>query len=109
MGQAKRSESKMVQSLESKNLYEMLTDTQKEYLFNQLRFKNVKEDVEYQIEQNPFFENENYTDEQIELLVNDVASRYVFDGEGETELPYWDQINNLIEESSYYIEQFSRD
>lgn len=107
MGQVKLEE--IVQSLDNKDLYEMLTDTQKEYIFNQVRFKNVKEDVESQIEQNPDFDFENYTDEQIELLVNDVASRYVFDGEGDAELPYWDQINNLIEESSYYAEQFSRD
>ena len=107
MGQVKLEE--IVQSLDNKDLYEMLTDTQKEYIFNQVRFKNVKEDVENQIEQNPDFDVESYTDEQIGLLVNDVASRYVFDGEGDTELPYWDQINNLIEESSYYAEQFSRD
>lgn len=105
MGQVKLEE--IVQSLDNKDLYEMLTDTQKEYIFNQVRFKNVKEDVESQIDQNP--DLEDMSEEQVELLVNDVASRYVFDGEGDTELPYWDQINNLIEESSYYAEQFNRE
>lgn len=95
-----------VKTLSNEELYNMLSDSQKRYIFDQVRFENVKEDVESQIEQNPDFDVESYTDEQIELLVNDVASRYVFDGEGDNELPYYEQLDNLIEESSYYAEKY---
>ena len=98
-----------IKNLSNEELIKMLSDSQKRYVFDQVRFQNVKEDVESQIEQNPDFDFENYTDEQIELLVNDVASRYVFDGEGDNELPYYEQLDNLIEESSYYAEQFNRE
>ena len=96
-----------IKTLSNEELYSMLSDTQKRCIFDQVRFENIKEDAKSQIDQNPDFEN--YTDEQIELLASDVASRYVFDGDGDPELPYWDQIDNLIEDSSYYAEQFSRD
>lgn len=98
-----------IKNLSNEELIKMLSDSQKRYVFDQVRFQNVKEDIESQIEQNPDFDFENYTDEQIELLVNDVASRYVFDGEGDNELPYYEQLDNLIEESSYYAEQFNRE
>lgn len=98
-----------ISQMKNEELFGILSDAQKRYIFDQIRFQNVKEDVESQIEQNPDFDFENYTDEQIELLVNDVASRYVFDGEGDNELPYYEQLDNLIEESSYYAEQFNRE
>lgn len=98
-----------VNQMKNEELFEMLSDAQKRYIFDQVRFQNVKEDVEGQLDQNPDFDFENYTDEQIELLVNDVARRYVFEGEGDNELPYYTQLDNLIEDSSYYAEQYNRD
>lgn len=70
---------------------------EKDDLYRRLHLDYVKEDIASRLDEHDF---ELKTDEDIDMLIDTVARRYVYDGEYDCNLSYWDNIDNLIE---YYI------
>lgn len=71
-----------------------LTAVEKDDLYRYLWVDYVKKDVISYCEDNDIA----YTDED---FPDRVANRYVYDGEYECNLSYWDNIRNLISEEGY--------
>ena len=72
------------------DLLNSLSEDEKDALYRHLWSQYVKDDVKSCVSQNPDL---TLTDEQIEHI----AYRFVYCGDYDCNLSYWDNINNLIE------------
>lgn len=85
--------SKQITDNHKKNLDDLLASLspkEKDVLYRKLWFEHVLEDVQ------SFAETEDLeiTDE----IAKQVADRYVYNGDYDCNLSYWDNINNLVKE-----------
>lgn len=76
---------------DTKDLYEALTAEQKDYLYRMAWYENVFEDVTGRLL------DRDITDED-DAIKSTVAHRYVYEGDYDCNLSYWDNIDNLIDE-----------
>lgn len=77
------------------SIIESLTNSEKDSLYRVLWEEHVKEDVAIFCEDNDI----DCTDK----LVDSVAYDYVYDGEYDCNLSYWDNIGNLIQRNRQYL------
>ena len=81
-------------------IYNELNDVEKDTLYRKLRLDYVKEDI-YSLLYS-LLEDENLPlDEEsmlAEKIANIVSERYVYDGDYDCNLTYWDNLRNLINE-----------
>lgn len=68
-----------------------LSAEQQDYIYRAVWFKHVVEDVAGRLEER------NIPDED-DSIKNNVAQRYVYQGDYDCNLSYWDNIDNLINE-----------
>lgn len=73
----------------TKEIIENLSPDERDDLYRTLWAEHVKEDIESYLADN----DEELTPEQIDRIVE----MYVYDGEYECNLSYWDNISNLVE------------
>lgn len=57
---------------------------------------HVKEDVKSMIDQDPDIFTDDDTDDDVDKFATQCASRYVYQEDYDCDLPYWDNIQNLI-------------
>ena len=76
---------------DTKNIYEVLTAEQKDYIYRMAWFEHVYEDVKGRLL------DLDIADED-DAFKNTVAHRYVYEGDYDCNLSYWDNIDNLINE-----------
>lgn len=76
---------------DTKDLYEALTAEQKDYLYRMTWYENVFEDITGRLL------DRDITDED-DAIKSTVAHRYVYEGDYDCNLSYWDNIDNLIDE-----------
>lgn len=81
-----------VSKLSSSELFMLMTDTQKDDIYRMVWSDHVKEDVRGVLD-----EREELTEEEKDAIIEDVANDYVYNGDYDCNLSYWDNINNLIE------------
>lgn len=72
------------------NILNSLSALEKDELYRALWLEYVKEDIR------------NYDESLDESMVEVVASRYVYDGDYDCNLSYWDNIENLIKEEKEF-------
>lgn len=84
--------------LDLDNFVDSLDTISKDTLYRRLWLDYVKADVENQLEQLPLddYGIESMEDEKFDELVDIIAGTYVYDGDYDCNLSYWENIDNLI-------------
>lgn len=83
-----------ISKLSSSELFTLMTDTQKDDIYRMVWSDYVEEDVRGVLD-----EREDLTEEERDAIIEDVVNGYVYNGDYDCTLSYWDNINNLIEKS----------
>lgn len=83
----------MLSVKEGKELIKNLSAEEKENYYFALRFEYVKEDLISQID-----ESFSLSDKDKEKVAEKAAERYLYQGDYYGEVPYYDQLNDLIYE-----------
>lgn len=87
---------------ERKSVY-LENDSERDGLYRTLHTGYVRTDVRDRWED--VFEGEHFLDdEELERLINAVVNRYVYDGESDSNLSYWDNIDEIINNELANIE-----
>ena len=81
-----------ISKLSSSELFTLMTDTQKDDIYRMVWSDYVEEDVRRVLD-----EREDLTEEERDAIIEDVVNDYVYNGDYDCTLSYWDNINNLIE------------
>lgn len=81
---------------QANKVIESIPENLRDWVYRQLWAEHVREDVESQVEQLPYYED--ITDEEYETLVGNVVERYVYQGDYDCNMSYWNNIDALIEE-----------
>ena len=77
----------------------MLDDRALEEAYRAKHFQYVREDVSNVINSGTYDDlRDDYSDEEIETLIDDVAYAYAYKGDYDCDCSYWDNIDNLIDE-----------
>ena len=84
---------KNVNEMTSSELFTEMTEQQKDDIYRMVWFSHVSEDVETYL--HDYYDYE--TEEEIEDIVESVANAWVYYGEYDCLINYWDNIENLIE------------
>ena len=85
-----------IYELPSTDLYEKMSEKQRDDIYRLVWKKYVKEDVKSRIEDLHVLDK---NDENFNIIVETVATRYVYDGDYDCNLTYWENIDNLIDET----------
>jgi len=83
-----------VEEMSSSELFTEMTDRQRDEIFRMVWFGNVEDDVRTYI--NEFYEDA-FSEEDIEGIAECVANDVVYDGRLDSYIPYWDNLEKLIE------------
>ena len=82
----------------------MLDDKALEEAYREKHFQYVREDVSSVLNSGVYaYLYDEYSDEEIEALIDNVANAYVFNGDYDCNVSYWDNIGALIDE--YILQQ----
>lgn len=76
------------------DIYNSLDNTVRDSLYRLLWSDYVKSDINAVLEQHPDAPED---DDKYEAMVNDITRSYVYEGDYDCNLSYWDNINNLID------------
>lgn len=90
-------------NMDTEELISKLTSSQKDDIYRALWKEHVIEDVEARLSEQEIEELETLTEEEYDLFVNAVATRYVYEGDYDCNLCYWDNIDNLIDDELQYM------
>lgn len=85
------------------DLMEKLTDEQKDGIYREVLYQYTVEDVKGFLEDYDAYDIPD-TQEEVDNFVGDVAYRYVFNGDRDCNLSYWDNIKNLVDEEMIYAD-----
>lgn len=84
----------------SEYIYRLLSTQQKDEIFRKVWFEHVREDAEARLMENPDIDIPKGAEL---VLCKYVANRYVYEGDYDCNLPYWDNIDNLIREFREFV------
>jgi len=93
-----------VNNMDAEEIANKLSAKQKDDLYRILWKEHVKEDVESELEQCDDEALESLSDEEMEAFVDQIATRYVYNGDYDCNLSYWDNIGNLISDGITFLE-----
>lgn len=78
-------------------LINRMSYAQKDNVYRRVWMEHVIEDIKELLSRNEIHIEKGLNEDQLDALVNDAATRYVYDGEYDCNLCYWDNLKNLIE------------
>lgn len=87
--------SSSIENMTSSEIFTALSETQKDELYRMLWSDHVYEDVKARLSENPDLALD---EEEEEALCEDIVNAYVYNGDYDCNLSYWDNIDNLIQE-----------
>lgn len=87
--------SSSIENMTSSEIFVALSETQKDEIYRMLWSDHVYEDVKARLSENPDLALD---EEEEEALCEDVVNAYVYNGDYDCNLSYWDNIDNLIRE-----------
>lgn len=79
---------KKISKMKNKKLFKKMSREQRKYVYDKMRYEHVREDV-----------IERAKDQNVKLTlsaVNKIAYEYVYEGEYECNMSYWDNIDVLM-------------
>lgn len=79
----------------SSEIFVNLTPSQRDDIYRMVWSDHVSEDVRGRLSENPDLE---LNEEEEDALIEDIANAYVYNGDYDCDLSYWDNIDNLIKE-----------
>ena len=85
-----------IYEIPSIDLYAKMSEKQRDDIYRLVRKKYIKEDVKSRMEELQVLDK---NDENFDTVVETVATRYVYDGDYDCNLTYWENIDNLINET----------
>lgn len=85
-----------IYELPSIDLYTNMSEKQKDDIYRLVWKKYVKKDVKSRIKDLQIMDENN---EHFDTIVETVATKYVYDGDYDCNLTYWENIDNLIDET----------
>lgn len=94
---------KRISEMTSSELFTEMTATQKRDIFDMVKYGFVYQDVEGLVVEMGY----NEEDEETSALCEAVANRYVYDGDCDSNLSYWDNLRNLINEEKTEAPQYT--
>lgn len=78
---------------DANEIYEHLSYQQRQELFKIMRFKNIQVDVFYYFDSDDKYKNSPEKNE----IAHKAAYKYVYEGDYDCNISYWDNIKNLID------------
>lgn len=84
-----------LESMTSSEIFVALSDTQKDDIYRMVWSDHVVEDVKARLIENPDLEID---EDEEDALCEEVANAFVYNGDYDCNLSYWDNIDNLIKE-----------
>lgn len=85
-----------IYELPSIDLYANMSEKQKDDIYRLVWKEHTKEDVKSRIEDLQIMDENN---KNFNTVVETVAARYVYNGDYDCNLTYWNNIDNLIDET----------
>ena len=89
---------KHITDMTPSELFTEMTDGQRKDIFEMVLSDIIKDDVELYIHE--YYVEDEFTEEEIEQLEEAIANDFVYYGEFDCHLSYWDNIDNGIRNHS---------
>lgn len=86
---------KKISEMTSSELFVEMSNNQRDDIYRMVWSDHVYEDCKAQINEREL----SLDDEEVDAICEEVANNYVYNGRYDCNLSYWDNIDNLINES----------
>lgn len=87
-------------NMDTEEMLSKISGAQKDELYRALWKEHVVEDVRGRLDEMDIDGVSDLDEEDYELFIDSVANKYVYDGDYDCNISYWDNIDNLIDEES---------
>ena len=86
-----------IQQMSSEDLFDCMTEKQRDDIYRMVWYNYTYDDVEGFLEDYDAYDIPA-TQEEVDEFIGDVANAYVYNGDYDCNLSYWDNIKNLVDE-----------